>query len=274
MLGTNLVIVTLDKAETVLIGEPGRTNYDWNFSLLGFSVRVHPAFLIMPLLLGQSFIGEGTNPGMALVVLTVVFFGSILFHELGHSLAFRYYGIDSYIVLYWMGGVACPTGSGFGKRRTYDEKAQIVVSLAGPIFNFLLGGLLIGIIYLAGGSVIYFQSGLFPMFVPALQGSVFAGNQAIWIFFAAGLFANLVWGLLNLIPVYPLDGGQVARAAFKMFDGHNGLRTSLTFSLIVAVVVALYGFRTGDQFIGIFFGFMAYSNYQMLQHGGGMGRGW
>lgn len=258
----------------MLLGEPGRTNYDWNFSLFGFAIRVHPAFLIMPLLLGNGFLQDGANPGIALVVLTVVFFCSILFHELGHSLAFRYYGIDSYIVLYWMGGVACPTGSGFGKRRVYDDKAQIVVSLAGPIFNFLLGGLLIGIIYAVGGTVIYFQSGLFPMFYPDLQDTMFKGNQAVMIFFRAGLFANLVWGILNLIPVYPLDGGQVARAAFKIFDGHNGLRNSLSMSFIVAVLVAVYGFTSGDQFIGIFFAFMAYSNYQMLQHGGGMGRGW
>ena len=258
----------------MLLGEPGRTNYDWNFSLLGFAVRVHPAFLIMPLVLGQSFLQVGGNPGIILLVLTVVFFCSILFHELGHSLAFRYYGIDSYIVLYWMGGVACPTGSGFGSRRTYDDQAQIVVSLAGPIFNFLLGGLLIGIIYALGGTVNYYWSGLFPIFTPELQETMFKGNQAIWIFFTAGLFANLVWGILNLIPVYPLDGGQVARAAFNIFDSHNGLRNSLSFSFVVALFVAIYGFMNGDQFLGILFGFMAYSNYQMLQHGGGMGRGW
>lgn len=258
----------------MLLGEPGRTNYDLNFSLFGFPVRVHPAFFIMPLLLGRGFISEEGNPGIALIVLTAVFFASILFHELGHSIAFKYYGIDSHIVLYWMGGVAVPTGTGFGGKRVYDDKGQIVVSLAGPIFNFLLGGLLIGIIYLAGGQVLYRQTGLFPMFIPVLQDTMFGANEAAWVFFAAGLFANLVWGILNLIPVYPLDGGQVARATCKIFDPHNGLRISLSLSFGVAVLVAVVGFMQSDQFIGIFFGFMAYSNYQMLQHGGGFGRGW
>ena len=258
----------------MLFREPGRTNYDINFPLLGFPVRVHPAFFIMPLVLGSGSLDGGGNVGVRLLVLTVVFFGSILFHELGHSLAFKYYGINSHIVLYWLGGLAVPNGSSFGSRRAFNSNGQIVVSLAGPFFNFFLGGLLIGIIYLAGGSVIYEQQGIFPMLYPSLGETTFAGNEAAYVFFAYGLFANIVWGVLNLVPVYPLDGGQVARELFMQADAHSGLKNSIILSLVVAILIAVIGLQSGNHFLLILFGFMAYSNYMMLQHGGGIGRGW
>lgn len=258
----------------VLFSEPGRTDYDINFSLFGFPVRVHPAFFIMPLLLGSPMLGGEGNAGVQLLVLTIVFFGSILFHELGHSLAMKYYGIRSHIVLYWLGGLAVPEGSSFGTRRPYTSNAQIIVSLAGPFFNFLLGGVLIGLIYLVGGSVVYEQIGLFPMVYPRLGGTTFQGNEAAGVFFLAGLFANIVWGVLNLVPVYPLDGGQVARQVFLQADQRSGLRNSILLSMIAAILIAVLGLQSGSHFLAILFGFMAYSNYMMLQHGGGIGRGW
>ena len=93
-----------DRSQFVLFQEPRQTPYDLKFSFLGFPVRVHPAFFIMPIILGQSIFQLadmlGVNMGVTLMVLTVVFFISILVHELGHTLAFRYFGIDSRILLY------------------------------------------------------------------------------------------------------------------------------------------------------------------------------
>ena len=100
----------------MILGEPRPTRFDLNFSLMGFPVRVHPAFFILPLLLGAGFTGLayqiGLNAGVILLVLAVVFFVSILVHELGHALAFRYYGYPCRIMLYWMGGLAIPDSGG------------------------------------------------------------------------------------------------------------------------------------------------------------------
>mgnify|MGYP000965581192 FL=1 len=92
----------------MFLSEPGRTGYDLNFSCFGFPVRVHPAFFIMPLLLGNGLITPAVNQGVGLLVVTGIFFVSILIHEIGHAVAFRYFGIPSRIVLYWMGGLAIP----------------------------------------------------------------------------------------------------------------------------------------------------------------------
>ena len=103
----------------MFLSEPGRTSYDLEFSCFGFPVRVHPAFFIMPLLLGRGLITPEVNTGVGLVLVTAIFFVSILVHELGHALAFRYYGLPSRIVLYWMGGLAIPdSGNVWGSKST------------------------------------------------------------------------------------------------------------------------------------------------------------
>lgn len=257
----------------MLLGEPGRTGYDINFSVLGFPIRVHPAFFIMPLIICGGLLRTADNPGIVLLIATAVFFLSILIHELGHSLAFKFYGISSHIVLYWMGGVAVPGGATYGRRRM-DSNGQIVVSLAGPFANFALAALLVGTVFLMGGKVSYQLMGFFPMVIASFNDTMFAGNESIFYFFYLGFFANIVWGVFNLIPVYPLDGGHVAREIFMQADPRNGLKNSLILSIIAAGLIAVIGLQTGSMFMAIFFGFMAYSSYQMLQHGNRFGGGW
>lgn len=258
----------------MLFREPGRTSYDINFSLFGFASRVHPAFFIMPLVLFSGYLQNADNAGVTMVVMVAVFFISIWFHEFGHALAFRYYGVSSHIVLYWLGGLAVPDGSSFGQRRTLDSNGQIVVSLAGPVFNFILGGILIGLLYLMGGYVEFSWAGLLPMVFPMFGPDFLLPNSAVGDFFFLGLYSNIIWGIFNLVPVYPLDGGQVSREIFMQADSHNGLKNSLILSIIVAGLIAVYGLQSQSLFLAMLFGFMAYSNYTMLQHGGRFGGGW
>ena len=89
---------------------------------------------------------EELNAGVVILIIASVFFLSVLIHELGHTLAFRFFGIDSHIVLYWMGGLAIPGGGmgawNGGRTKRLNPNEQIVVSLAGPAAGLLLGGLL------------------------------------------------------------------------------------------------------------------------------------
>ena len=55
------------------------------------------------------------------------------------------------------------------------------------------------------------------------------------------LQVNIYWGILNLMPIYPLDGGQVARELFIAND-HDGARKALQLSLATAVVLAVLCF--------------------------------
>jgi Zn-dependent protease len=255
----------------VFLSEPGRTSYDLNFSLFGVSVRVHPAIFILPIFLGRGLISSEVNTGVGLVLVMAIFFVSILIHELGHAVAFRYYGIPSRIVLYWMGGLAIPdSGNVWGRRSTgsLSSNQQIVVSFAGPAFGFMLAAAMVGVVYLLGGQIIKIEGSLFPILLPDFRATNFPTQGMLFIVCFGGIMLNIILNLLNLVPIYPLDGGQIAREIMVQMDSFNGIRNSIILSIACAGLIAVFSLMNGDQFLGIFFGFMAWSNYQAFQQYG------
>jgi len=265
----------------MFLGEPGKTPYDLKFNILGFPCRVHPAFFILPVLFSQGFIQTfGVNAGVGILVVSVVFFLAVLIHELGHTIAFRYFGVDSHIVLYWMGGLAIPGGGGgMGswrggrtRSRSLNPTEQIIVSLAGPVAGLLLAAGFILVLFLITGSLSMRWFGPFPLPQYDAAGTILADSKPLHMFIWASIVINIVLNLFNLLPVFPLDGGQIARQLFVKFDPWAGLRKSVILSMCVAVFIALYSMSQKDTFLAIFFGFMAYSNYQALLQGGA-GRG-
>ncbi len=260
----------------MLLSEPGRTDYDLNFDLFGFNVRTHPAFFIMPILLGRGLITEGINTGVGWIVLIAVFFVSVLVHELGHAFAYRYYGIHARIVLYWMGGLAIADGGGntWGRQRTQflNPNQRIVVSLAGPVFGLLLAGLLCLIVYAVQGKIEINRMNWIPLPQPNFAGTVLAGSETIFMLFWSGIVLNIVLNLFNLVPIYPLDGGQIAYQALTQMDPVEGVRKAMILSIIVCGLMILLSIKLETLYMGIFFGYMAWTNYQMLQGSGG--RGW
>lgn len=260
----------------MFLGEPGQTPYDLRFNILGFPCRVHPAFFILPVLFSQGFIKSfGVNAGVGILVIAAVFFLAVLVHELGHTIAFRYFGVDSHIVLYWMGGLAIPGGGmgswGGGRKRSLKPNEQIIVSLAGPVAGLLLAAFFTLVVFAITGGVSLQMYGPFPLpdYNPA--DTILGSSRPLHLFVWASIVINVVLNLFNLLPVFPLDGGQIARQLFVKFDPWAGLRKSVILSLCVAVFIALYALTKEDTFLAIFFGFMAYSNYQQLLMGGGGG---
>ena len=84
---------------------------------------------------------------------------------------------------------------------------------------------------------------------------------------------SLILGILNLLPVYPLDGGQIARELFVRFNPWTGLRQSLVLSLATAVALAVAGLVFWRNFfVALLFGYLAYSSYVMLSGPFGGGR--
>ncbi|MCB0120252.1 MAG: hypothetical protein KDD72_14560, partial [Anaerolineales bacterium] len=83
---------------------------------------------------------------------------------------------------------------------------------------------------------------------------------------------NIFWGIINLLPVYPLDGGHVSRYILLQRDPWNGLRTSLWVSVITGGVLAVAGLVAfGSLYMAFLFGLLAFQSFQMLQ---GMGAGY
>ncbi len=215
------------------------TRFDLNFKLGSIPVRISPWFWLIALLL------SGLRD-LAYVPLWVgVVLISVLVHELGHVLAFKRFGQDASILLHGGGGLAIPEAVDFGGMRigvAMTTAQHVLVCLAGPFAGFLLGGLALALQALLPNSL---------RSVPALN---FVLASLVWV--------NVAWGLINLLPVYPLDGGQIARYVWGAIDPVNGIRRALWLSVIAAGVVALAGLLVlGSPYIALLFGMLAYQSY-------------
>ena len=262
----------------MFLTEPQPTPFDLNFRIGNIPVTVNPWFWLISLL----FAGVGQVTGINLVIGIGVVFVSILVHELGHAITMRYFGEQARIVLYGMGGLAISGGTNVwelrSRRGARTRQEQIIISAAGPIAGFLLAGVVIAIIYAVGGWVDFAFNPSHPLvfyYVQEPLGQTFSASAYYLI--SVALFVNISWGLVNLLPVYPLDGGQISRELFVLNDYRNGLTNSLWLSVFVGGAVAVYGLTQGDMWIGFLFGSLAFSSWQQLQSyggGGGYGRGW
>lgn len=248
-----------------MFAEPPPTRYDLNFRLLGVPVRVHPLFWLVTALLGGSRLGD---PPEYLLIWVGVVFVSILVHELGHVAAFRWCGrVRAHVVLYGFGGLAVPWGGVDGRGR------RVVVALAGPAAGFVLAGLVWGSDYL----------------VPWAATS----RPAVYLFVAL-LWVNLAWGVVNLLPVFPLDGGRVSdEVCGAAFGPGRGRRVALEVSVAVAGVIVVFSLASmtsrpgeggwlddvpwwlrGSFFTALMFGVLAYQSYQLLQQSRWTDRHW
>lgn len=242
---------------------PPPTRYDLRFSIAGIPVRVHPLFWIIAFLFGLS-----AGSLLFTFLWVVVIFISILLHELGHAFAFRHYGLRSSIVLHFAGGLTVPESVSWGSgwaNIALRPREEIFISLAGPFAGFFFAGLIAASVIVTGGSITTFNLlGFIPLplssFVP--YGGWLVGelvHQLLWV--------NIFWGLINLVPVYPLDGGNVARYALLQYDPRDGIRKSLWVSVIAGGIMALIAvifFRSA--YMALLFGFLAFQSYQSLQN--------
>ena len=242
------------------------TPYDLRFSVAGIPVRVHPFFWLLTLFL---FIGLQLPPIYVFLWAPVVFV-SILVHEMGHALVVKGFGWRPEIVLYSFGGLAIyrPT--------YYNPRKQMLISLAGPAAGFALAGIVV-LVLRATGIGVDFTFGL-PGFVDWDYTRLDpAANPPVLLLIAARflLQVNIYWGLLNLLPIYPLDGGQFTRELMSDLGVPDPVVKSLVLSLMVAAGAGIYVYsRLHDPYMALWFGYFAYNSYAMLQAYSGRGGGY
>jgi Zn-dependent protease len=198
----------------VFLLEPEETRYDLRWRMFGTPVRVHPMFWIISVVLGY----DGTirlGVGFVLAWVACVFV-SVLLHEFGHVWMGRLFGSPGHIVLYSFGGLA------IGSKNLYPRWQRILVSFAGPLIQLVLL------------AVIWFgRDWLFHFIAP---GARRAAISIWWMLFEI----NLLWPLLNLLPIWPLDGGQITREVCQGAMGDRGTAVSLGISLVVAGFLAAH----------------------------------
>lgn len=263
----------------MLLQQPAESPYDLRFHLLGFPVRIAWGFWVASIIIGFELVRgieiifDADSPGrLALLVLwSICLLVSILIHELGHALAFRRSGIESSIVLYHFGGLAIPRSeSGSKSGRPKGHRSDIWISFAGPFAQLASAVVLMAVVHFAG-----YRMDILPRFfgvfakIPGVsEGEPIdsPGVNAILVFY---LIPSIFWAAVNLLPVLPLDGGQIARSFVLMRGGD--ISQALWISVIAAGLTAAYGLSIGQTFIAIFFLILGVTSFQALQQ---IGNSW
>src|SRR5262245_19869310 len=187
--------------------------------IFGIPVKIDPSFLFICALLAYSRLSQP----VFLVEWLIVIFVSILVHELGHALVVRSFGLSPQIMLYSMGGL-----TSWRDEKGVSHAKRIAISLAGPFAGFIFGGMvLLSGIALPG----LFAEGL--------------GEQT----YADLLYVNLGWGIFNLLPILPLDGGNVAYSIEQWVTKKNRGVITRVVSLLVAGGVGLLALSAGKLWV-------------------------
>ena len=174
---------------------------------------------------------------MALLLIAFAVTLSLLVHEFGHVLAARLNGHRSQVLLVAMGGLTMPSGESRGWRGVF-------LSLAGPGAGLLLFAIL---------------SFLVPPPDPE--------DRTLWPKLLDLLLQiNLVWSLFNLLPIWPLDGGQALQNLLTTFRrAHEAERISALVSLVVAVAIGFFLLQAHQTFAVIMVAMLAFDNWERLQ---------
>ena len=225
------------------------TPLDLRWQMFGIPVRVHPFFWLVIILLGPK------SPG-AILLWVVAAFISILVHELGHALTAKAYGSSTEILLYSFGGLA------FHHLPSGWVGPRIVVLLAGPGAGFLLAALIwIGATLILGPpdhSFLEFMTGQWISFGEQRGGGLDT-------FIELMLRINIWWGILNLLPVNPLDGGQIARTYLGWQFPTKGDYWAAQLSILASIAVIAFAVFIQDWYLALLFGLLAFNEFQRLQ---------
>ena len=179
-------------------------------SLLGIPILVNPSWFLLFglttfLLATQVYPdlyagGDGTTHFLMAGVSGLAFFGSIILHELAHSVVAKAYKIPvKSITLFVFGGVAQIT------REATRPMNELLMAVAGPATSLVLGALFLGVWALLGADTSR------PVDV-----------VVIWL-----AWMNIILGVFNMMPAFPMDGGRVFRSMLWLITKSYNRATSI-----------------------------------------------
>lgn len=177
------------------------------FQIGSIPVTIHWSFFLLVL------IGALGGDLLYALVWALAVSVTLIVHEMAHALMAKYYGQLPAVTLYAMGGL-----TSFGSLFRMTNQQNILMTAAGPFAGFTLAALLYGFAYFA-----------------RLSGVMITGFAASLL--SMLIYINLVWGVINLVPMLPLDGGQIMRHLWLWLKNPLDERTPLVISLVVGVIV-------------------------------------
>lgn len=193
-------------------------------------IRIHPFFWILILLIGWF----NSNSVLGTAVWAVIIIVSVLIHEFGHALTAIAFGQTASIELVALGGVTQRQGP---RLKLWQD---FIVVLNGPFAGFLL---FLGAFYL----VKIVDKAAHPLLFDTLLITT---------------YANLFWTIVNLLPVYPLDGGRLLSIILESVFGNRGVRYGFMLSAIIAIVIGVAFFMYNALLAGSIFLLLAFESYR------------
>ncbi|MFN2305086.1 MAG: site-2 protease family protein [Anaerolineales bacterium] len=198
--------------------------WSWNLGrIFGIDLKIHSTFVLLliwiaisTLIAGGDFIAVGTE-----ILLILALFMCVVFHELGHALMARRFGIPTKdITLLPIGGVARLD------KMPEKPKEELLVAIAGPAVNLFIGTLLFSGLLLTGA----FSQGI----------DLTTVSNSFWLQL---MVVNFTLVAFNLIPAFPMDGGRILKAllALKM-TSVKATRLAANIGRGIAVLMGIAGF--------------------------------
>lgn len=190
-------------------------------------IVVQPVFWLTAGILGYLT----TSSLVGVLVWALAIAVSILGHEMGHALVAYLFGLSPAIELGAFGGATF-------HRPAPSKFKELLIVIAGPFFSILL----------------YVLSSF-------LMSTFLLVNPITRQFFQAMQWINLIWTILNLVPVLPLDGGQILRILLQSIFPNKGYQLAFFFSSIFGFIAAGFFFLQGQYFPGGFFLYFSYQSF-------------
>lgn len=192
-------------------------------------VTIYPTFWLFAGLIGylnsMSFIGTLVWVGIILV--------SVLFHEYGHALTAMLFGQSPRIELVALGGLTYHNG------QKLPFWKQFFIVFNGPLFGFILAFIATLLLRV-------------PALSQGMTGSIISLTRIV----------NLFWTVINLLPVMPLDGGQLLRVILERIFGLKGFKYAIITSIVIATGISLFFLLTQSYFVGALFFLLAFQSYE------------
>lgn len=202
-----------------------------HFRIAGIPIRIEPIFWLVTV-----FLAFNLSDARLIIIWVAVVLVSILVHELGHAIALKAFGQRSSIVLHGFGGVTL-------SQRRLGKAQSILVSLAGPFAAMTLLGVPAYLLRESDyGQGLWFS---------------YDGGLGLWpvIFFA--VYVNIWWSIANLLPIRPLDGGNVMTELI-------GIDRARILSVAFGAAAGIWAYFYADpafRYAAFFAGFLAFINF-------------
>ena len=193
------------------------------FRLFGIPVSVHFSFLLI------AFFGLGAYSGWEIAAWTAAVFVAVLLHESGHAFTARGFGgVSVSVTLFALGGY-----TSWASPRTIGPGRQFLISAAGSAVGITVGLAVIGL---------------------SRAGALDTLPDLAIVFLESFVWAGLVWGVLNWVPILPLDGGHMLQHALEMVVPSRATGIAKVVSVIAGVAAVGAAFYYGQTFLAIFVG--------------------